>query len=1056
MLVTELERPRSKAYLAQREALNILTTYDYYKGYYYYYNYVDYIKSKAEGDIIEHIFKVESERSRKKYNVSYKMDFDGHILSGECDCPQYKSTQSCKHIAAAICKSYDELTERYKREPDVSLITNELFDFFKSEKKNKVKKEVELELGFNYYSNYDEFNYDIYLKVGFKSKYVCRSRKLLNLLDSIKNNKELKLGKNFTLNMDEMYFNDRDMEVINYLSSLIYQDSYLNITESSIKKLIEICDNLYIDKVKINEIKNDFPISSFLKKVEGNYIVDFSVKNEVQAVTHDFEYVFDHNNLYHLSKRERDLLKVMTYNNIHELLFKESDFSNFSSSVLPMIKKNLKVDESIENLVINVKPRAKIYFDIFNDVISANIKLDYSGREINYFDNVSDVIRDDEYEDELVNLLIKNHFSLNNKSILLEGLDNIVDFLEEGINSFTDKYEVYTSEKLKQTNIVKKSNVKATFSIGKDNILSYEFDLGNINKNEINSLLGALRSDKRYYRLKSGDIIDLSDKDLQEFDELSSDLDLTGKDISSLNGEIPKYKAIYLDSLKKDKYNIIKTNNLFDELILKFNKYKDKKIYLGKEDKDILRDYQVDGVKWLVNVASSGFGGILADEMGLGKSIQTIYFFKELLKKNKKYKFLIVAPTSLAYNWEKEFNKFGSGISYKVLAGNKAKRMEEKKDISKTNVLITTYGLLREDLDFYSSIDFEVMVIDEAQNIKNTNTKVTKAVKSVHANTKIALTGTPIENSVNELWSIFDYMMPGYLGNLKNFQGRYKIDNFDEDADKRIKLLTRQINPFILRRRKKDVIKDLPEKLENNIFIDLNDEQKKIYLAELDRVQKATEEAMREGGMKKVAFMILSLLTTLRQICIHPNLVYKKYKGKSSKIKAFCDVVKNSVQNGHKILVFTSFRSALELARENLTKEGISSYVIDGSVSSKKRMDLVEKFNNNDTNVFFIMLKAGGTGLNLTGADVVIHLDLWWNPQAENQATDRAHRIGQKNTVEVIKIICKGTIEEKILELQNKKKLLSDKLIDSSSGKNSFSKLTEEDIKHLLSFENEK
>lgn len=1056
MLVTELKRPVSKSYLAQKEALNIITTYDYYKGYYYYYSYVEYIKSNVENGIVENIFKVESERSRKKYDVSYKMDFNGHILSGECSCPQYDLTNSCKHIGAAICHSYEELTEKYKPEPNISEITNELFDFFKSDKKRKVKKEIGLDFGIDVYSTYGEFDYDVYLKVGFKSKYMCRKRKLLNLLDSIKNNKELYLGKNFTLNMDEGYFNNRDMEVINYLSSLVYQDSYLNITESSIKKLIEMCDNLYIDKVKINEIKKDFPVSSFLRKEEGNYIVNFYADNEITPVTHDFEYVFDHSNLYHLSKKERDLLKLLSYNKIHEILFKESEFSNFSSSVLPIVKKNINVDESIEDLVINVKPSAKIYFDIFDDMVSASIKLDYSGREIGYFDEVSDVIRDDEYEDGLINLLIKNHFTLNNKNILLEGLENIVNFLEGGINDFTDKYEVYTSEKLKQTNIIKKSNVKATFSIGKDNILSYEFDLGNINKNEISSLLGALRDDKKYYRLKSGDIIDLSDKNLKELDELSSDLNLSGKDISSEKGEIPKYKAIYLDSLKKDKYNIIKTNNLFDELIDKFNKYKDQKISLGKKGKEILRDYQVDGVKWLTNVASSGFGGILADEMGLGKSIQTIYFFKELLKKNKDYKFLIVAPTSLAYNWENEFNKFGSGISYKVLAGNKAKRLEDEKNIDKVNVLITTYGLLREDLDFYNSIDFEVMVIDEAQNIKNTNTKVTKAVKSVRANTKIALTGTPIENSVNELWSIFDYLMPGYLGNLQNFQGKYKIENFDEDTDKRIKLLTRQINPFILRRRKKDVINDLPEKIDNNIFIDLNDEQKKIYLAELDRVRKATEEAMREGGMNKVAFMILSLLTTLRQICIHPSLVYKNYKGKSSKIEEFVEVVKTSVGNGHKILVFTSFRSALEIARENLAKEGISSYVIDGSVSSKKRMDLVDKFNNDNTNVFFIMLKAGGTGLNLTGADVVIHLDLWWNPQAENQATDRAHRIGQKNTVEVIKIICKGTIEEKILELQNKKKLLSDKLIDSSSGKNSFSKLTEEDIKHLLSFENEK
>ena len=345
------------------------------------------------------------------------------------------------------------------------------------------------------------------------------------------------------------------------------------------------------------------------------------------------------------------------------------------------------------------------------------------------------------------------------------------------------------------------------------------------------------------------------------------------------------------------------------------------------------------------------------------------------------------------------------------------------------------------------------MVIDEAQNIKNNQAGITKVVKSIKAETKIALTGTPIENSISELWSIFDYIMPGFLNNQKNFESRYKITDFEQDGEK-LDVLAKLINPFILRRKKKDVILDLPDKIENNIYVDLTDEQKKIYVAELERVNKEMEEIMANEGIEKARFMILQLLTKLRQICISPSIIYNNYEGGSAKLEEFVKVIKESTDNGHKVLVFTSFKTALELARNKLKEEGVTSYVIDGSVSAKKRMELVNDFNNNDTNVFFLMLKSGGTGLNLTAADVVIHLDLWWNPQAENQATDRAHRIGQKNVVQVIKIITKGTIEEKILELQEKKKILSDKLIDANTGNNSFSKLTEKDIKNLLSFEN--
>ena len=591
------------------------------------------------------------------------------------------------------------------------------------------------------------------------------------------------------------------------------------------------------------------------------------------------------------------------------------------------------------------------------------------------------------------------------------------------------------------------------FSLGQDNIMSYSFNLDGIKSNELVNILKDVKAKKKYYQLKNGDIVNLEDENLMELNDVIENMEITDDDIIKGKGTILKYRAIYLDSLKS-KYKSIETNNLFDDFINNFYKYKDCNISLDKNDLKILRDYQVTGVKWLYNLDKTGFGGILADEMGLGKTIQVIYYIKEILKEEKG-KFLIVVPTSLVYNWLYEFEKFGKDIRVLLIVGNRKERDEKFALRDNYDVIITTYGLLREDeekyLDYYHS-----MIIDEAQNIKNYMAGVSKAVKKINAKTKFALTGTPIENSTLELWSIFDFIMPGYLSSLQRFQSKYKISEFNDETDILISGLNNQINPFILRRRKKDVIRELPEKLENNIYIDLSDDQKKLYVAELERVKEKMNEIMADGGINKARFMILQLLMKLRQICIDPSIVYDDYKGSSNKIETFISVTRESISNGHKILVFTSFKTALNIVQKRLEKEGIISYVIDGSVKSKERIDRVNEFNNNSNPcVFLIMLKSGGTGLNLTSADVVIHLDLWWNPQAENQATDRAHRIGQKNIVEVIKLITRGTLEEKILVLQDKKKKLSDKIIDGNErNSNIISSLTERDIKNLLSYEN--
>ena len=369
--------------------------------------------------------------------------------------------------------------------------------------------------------------------------------------------------------------------------------------------------------------------------------------------------------------------------------------------------------------------------------------------------------------------------------------------------------------------------------------------------------------------------------------------------------------------------------------------------------------------------------------------------------------------------------------------------------------MISTYGLVREDSEEYQNIHFKTIIIDEAQNIKNPVSNTTRALKTLNSDTKIALTGTPIENSIIELWSIFDFIMPGFLSSLTKFKSKYQFKEFDEEASMMLEALNKIISPFILRRKKKDVIKELPEKICNNIFIELNDKQKEIYVSELKKANELIDEAVKKDGFDKSRFMILRLLTRLRQIAIDPSIIFDNYDYGSSKIDTLLDVLEEVISNNNKVLVFTSFKTALNIVKNRLNERGISSYVIDGSVGSKERIDLVNKFNVDDTNVFLIMLKSGGTGLNLTSANVVIHLDLWWNPQAENQATDRVHRIGQKNVVEVIKLVTKGTIEEKILELQDKKKLLNDKLIDATDlDTNIISSLSEKEIKYLLQYEN--
>lgn len=1009
-------------------------------------------------------FEVDSETKPTYYDVSIVIEDNKEIVKTICDCKEYRNFQSCKHIGAVFVNYYETLFKGSII--NVHKITEDILNKFMPDENTLIKKELQVELIINvtekesyyYYYGRTYTDFNIKIMIGEDKLYTLGNHATAFKVAYENQEGEVYFGKNFTYIPEKYYLSSNSKTII---------ESYLDVCEGSYNRNIFAKDfktflnkikntNFIINNYKIEGIKEGFPISSNLIKNNESYELDFDLENIEVLIKNDYEYIIYKGNLYHLRKLEQELIDDLMENKLDKLIISKEKVDAFTKGLLKIVRKNLKIDASVTDITLPKEISTKLYFDLRSSYILVDALFKYDEKEVNYFDKSNTILRDIDYETKVINDILKYGFEIDNNKIILKDIEKEVEFLENGLENLATKYEIFTTEKFKGINIKKKTSVTSMFGIGQDNILSYTFSLGDINSNELVNIFEEIKNKKKYYRLKNGDILNLEDESLKELSDLKDDLELSDAEIIAGHGAILKYRAIYLDSLKNTKYNIIKTDNLFDNFIDKFYKFKDINLTLPKDELKILRDYQLTGVKWLYTLAKTGFGGILADEMGLGKTIQVIYYIKQMLKDNENNKFLIVVPTSLAYNWDHEFDSFGSNIKRKICVGNKDKRTKILRNLNDTNVIITTYGLLREDEELYNNLNFNTMVIDEAQNIKNNMAGITKVVKKINAETKFALTGTPLENSILELWSIFDFIMPGYLASLTKFQSKYKIKDFDENSEILIKGLSKQINPFILRRKKQDVVKELPDKLINDIYIELKDEQKKLYVAELERVKEEMEKIIETEGMNKARFLILQLLTKLRQICIDPSIVYDNYKDGSNKLEQLESIVNEYIKNNHKILIFSSFKTALNIVKEKLNKAKIKTYMIDGSVPAKDRIEMVDNFNNNDdVKVFLIMLKSGGTGLNLATADVVIHLDLWWNPQAENQATDRAHRIGQKNTVEVIHLITKGTIEEKILELQNKKRILSDKLIDGEiRDKNILSELTKEDIKNLLSYEN--
>ena len=639
------------------------------------------------------------------------------------------------------------------------------------------------------------------------------------------------------------------------------------------------------------------------------------------------------------------------------------------------------------------------------------------------------------------------------KKLVIRGDDEAMfRLMESGMAEFAQLGNILVDDSVRHMRILPPLSVRTSVSMN-GGWLDIRLDMDGLTASDLEQILKAYQGKKKYYRVKSGEFLKLQDDGLLAVARLGEGLDLDSKKLASGHLSLPGYRAFYLDSLFKEGPGItFYRDQLFKAVVRGMKAVEDSDFAVPSCLQTVLRGYQKLGFRWLRTLDSYGVGGILADDMGLGKTVQMIALFVDEYASGKdagaKERSLIVCPASLVYNWENEFQKFAPMLKVQAVAGTAQEREEVFASLDEgCQVLITSYDLLKRDMKHYESMSFRFQVIDEAQYIKNAATQSARAVKAIRARTRFALTGTPIENRLGELWSIFDYLMPGFLFTYARFKKIYESPIVRESDPEAVSNLKRLIGPFVLRRVKKDVLKELPDKLETAVYSRLQGQQKELYTANAAKLK----EELESGGdavYEKGKIQILAELTRLRQICCDPALCYENYRGGSAKLETCMDLIRNGVNGGHKILLFSQFTSMLRIIEKRLSQEEIACYTLTGSTPKEERLRMVDSFHTDPVPVFLISLKAGGTGLNLTAADMVIHYDPWWNVAAQNQATDRAHRIGQEKQVSVFKLITKGTIEENIMVLQESKKNLADQII--AEGAVSLSSLTREDLVKML------
>ena len=876
-------------------------------------------------------------------------------------------------------------------------------------------------------------------------------------------------------------------EIIKYANSntsnLAYYGKTMNessilLSNSGLDEIFEILKNTKVQfgneniDNKVKFVNENPQIKFTLKKLEQDEyeiypnvdIFKLSIINGKK-----YKYIFKDKSLYRCdedySKSTYKMIEIFRKNYITEAKLGKEELKQFFSIIMPKINDAVSFKNIGEDEIEKYKPkdlRVKAFLDFdSNNYIICDVRFIYEENEFNPLDENTKINfpRNIVQETDCLNIFRQSGFMVDIKNLkfILPNDDGIYKFLTEDINYYMQKFDVLVTDNFKQKEI-KQTKIGNLGVKLENDLLNVDLSNLNIDLNEIEQIMERYKLKRKFYRMKDGSFLELEDNNEIDFlDKLINGMDIELKDLSKGNIQLPKNRTLYLNQLLKGiKGTEIFKNTEYREVVNGLNKETiEDEIKIPDNLENILRYYQKTGFRWLKVLDNYGFGGVLADDMGLGKTIQMLSIIIDYIKNDKnetkKRATLVVSPSSLALNWKKEAEKFTSDLKTLVIKGTANDRAKLIEQIDNYDIVITSYDLLKRDIEIYKEKDyqFRFIIADEAQYLKNSNTQNAKSVKEIKADTRYALTGTPIENSLAELWSIFDFIMPGYLYTYKKFRNTYEVPIVKDDDIRAMERLKMLIEPFVLRRTKKEVLKELPEKTVTILNNEMGEEQRKIYMSYLAQAKEELNTEIKTRGYEKSRMKILAILTRLRQICCHPSLFINNYKDGSSKLEQCMELIEDATKGGHKLLVFSGYTSMFEIIEKNLKDLKINYLKLTGSTKVDERIKMVDEFNENqDIKVFLISLKAGGTGLNLTGADMVIHYDPWWNLSTENQATDRAYRIGQKNNVQVYKLITNNSIEEKIYELQKKKSTLIDNVLDTRMS--FINKLSKEEIMNLF------
>ena len=911
------------------------------------------------------------------------------------------------------------------------------------------------------------------LRIGEKKLYVVRD--IPAFLAAMDAQETLVLGKDFTWQPEWMRFSSDDEGMIRLLKKLCSAQEAGHRNSTAGNRMIalpdpfaeEMLEQLGETPLRVMDqsgkilrcrlVRNvPVPLHFMINLGPRGLQVSGRIPPDLQPVTESCSWVLTGGNLIRTEAEQGKLIRLLWQNQYEGRCLMEyplNETERVIGEVLPYLKIRgaVEIGEELRKRLVRLPLKAEVYLDKEGKSVIATVRFLYGEIELNPFGAAEKkialdkgeklLLRDAEGEHLVLEILANAGFRVGKENIRLSGTDAIFDFVGDGVRRLQEVSVVYLSRDFKRM-IPRRPALSGSMRMNGDK-LELMLTRDGEPVDEILELIEALSRKRRYFRLRTGEFLDLND--LAGWQEAAAGIyEAAVRDGNELNRDaivLRAYRAGYLTSMLENSGLKIELDENVTELTETLKNGGGEAAAPALAPGIALRDYQKRGYDWMFALDRMRMGGILADDMGLGKTAQIIALLQTTREAGRTS--LVVAPTSLTYNWLSEFRKFAPDLSVTVLTGNGAQRAGLIRHFTThgdMDVVISSYPLIRRDIALMKDYPFRFVILDEAQNIKNAGSVAAQAVKQLQADTRFALTGTPMENGVGELWSLFDFVLPGYLPGYNTFLRKYQDGENAED-------LLRRIHPFLIRRLKQDVLEELPDKMETTLTARMTPEQERIYRASLERLRPRIDQLMDEkGGRGRIE--VLSAITELREICCHPSLVMSDYRGGSGKEELLIELLPEMIRDGRRVLLFSQFTSMLKLLKRRLEENGFTTLYLDGETPAGDRLNLTERFNQGEGEIFLISLKAGGYGLNLTGADMVILYDPWWNPATEEQATDRAHRIGQEKKVQVVRLITGETIEEQVVELGNRKRALFERLI--TPGESILSALTEQEIRNLF------